>query len=479
MTLIENYISGEAKPVKAYSPSFNPYNQDLIAEYPLSSAADVDNAVASARRALSDWRRLSFTQRGEYLDKIATEVEKRSETIAQAITLSGGKPISEARFDVLDSIDCYRYYAKLAKAQDAQQNAVVETEADDLSSRTRREPVGVVALITPWNFPTVTTSWKLAPALAAGCTVVLKPSEITPLPESYLAEICAAVELPAGVVNITYGAGETGAELVRHPDVRKVSFTGSTETGGRIATAVAADIKNLSLELGGKSSIIVCEDADLELATSAVIGGIFFNNGQICSATSRLLVHESIAPALLERLAAEVSGMKPSDPSAEDSVLGPLACKAQFDKVSSYLEIAKEEDLNALTGGGTYAHPSCELMIEPTIYTDVPTTSRLWNEEIFGPVLCCRTFSSDEEAIREANHCDYGLAATVISGDEARADNIAFELEAGHIWINTDQRVLAETSWGGMKKSGIGRELGPWGLAAFTEIKHITKPSGA
>lgn len=478
MTRIENYIAGEAKPVKAYAPSFNPYNQETIAEYPLSDATDVDSAVVSADRALHDWRRLSFSQRGEYLDKIAAEIEKRSEAIAQAITLSGGKPISEARFDVLDSIDCYRYYAKLARAQDSQQNAVVETEADDLSSRTRREPVGVVALITPWNFPTVTTSWKLAPALAAGCTVVLKPSEITPLPESYLAEICAAVELPAGVVNITYGAGETGAELVRHPDVRKVSFTGSTETGGRIATAVAADIKNLSLELGGKSSIIVCEDADLELATSAVIGGIFFNNGQICSATSRLLVHESIASDLLKRLCAEVAKMTPSDPTEEDAVLGPLACKAQFEKVRSYLQIAREEELDALIGADVYDHPSCAWMIEPTIFADVPTTSRLWNEEIFGPVLCCRTFSSDEEAIREANNCEYGLAATVISRDEERADNLAFELEAGHIWINTDQRVLAETSWGGMKKSGIGRELGPWGLAAFTEIKHITKPSG-
>ncbi|WP_221800896.1 aldehyde dehydrogenase family protein [Oceanobacter mangrovi] len=483
MIRIENYLGNnrQASQPAGYLQSVNPYNREAIAEFPCSGKAEVDEAVASAEQALVGWRQTSATQRADYLDRIASAIELRSEQIAAAITASCGKPLTEAGYDVLDSIDCYRYYAALARELAAQQDAqglqAVAIADPAFSSRLRREPVGVVALITPWNFPTVTTSWKLAPALAAGCTVVLKPSEVTPLPESILAEICTAAGLPAGVVNIVYGAGEAGAALVSHPQVRKVSFTGSTATGARIALETAAEIKNLSLELGGKSSIIVFDDADMEVALQAIMGGIFFNNGQICSATSRLLVHEGIAAELLAQLQQRVAQLKPSNPATAEAVLGPLACEAQFNKVMEYLAIAEAEGLQCLNGGKACSDGVSQWMVEPTVYVDVPVSSRLWQEEIFGPVLCCRTFATVEEAIERANDCEYGLAATVVSGDEQRAEAVACQLEAGHIWLNCDQKVLVETSWGGMKKSGLGRELGPWGLSAFTEVKHITRKS--
>jgi len=480
MIQINHYINGRRKASQPSlsQQSLNPFNQQIVAEYPLADATEVDEAVKAAQSAFACWRALSSAARGNYLTRMANEIEKRAEAIAQSITASCGKPITEARFDVQDSVDCYRYYAHLATTLDDNNNLDISVADPDFCSRLRREPVGVVALITPWNFPTVTTSWKLAPALAAGCTVILKPSEYTPLPESYLAEVCEAAEIPAGVVNIIFGAGETGSTLIKHPLVRKVSFTGSTTTGAGISRACADEIKNISLELGGKSPIIVFDDADIEKAVAAVSGGILFNNGQMCSATSRLLVQQNIAPELFERLKQTFSAMSPSDPANEESRLGPLANQAQFDKVCCYFSIANTENLNLFCGGKIFSHDSCRLMVEPTIYTDVPLNSRLWREEIFGPVLCTHTFTTEEEAIAIANDCDYGLAATIISGTDKHAEAVADKIEAGHIWINTDQRVLVEASWGGMKKSGLGRELGLWGLQAYTEIKHITRCSG-
>ena len=481
MIRIEHYINGERKASvpSAYRQSLNPYNQQPVAEFPFAGKSEADEAVSSARSALNSWRSLPSTTRADYLDAIAAETGIRRDTIAAAITASCGKPLSEAAYDVQDAIDCYRYYADVIRTIPCENSRPVAVADPDFTAHLQREAVGVVALITPWNFPTVTTSWKLAPALAAGCTVVLKPSEYTPLPESYLADICDAAGLPAGVVNMIYGAADTGSALISHPQVRKISFTGSTATGAHIARQSADDIKNLSLELGGKSAILVFDDADIDTALSAVTAGILFNNGQMCSATSRLLVQEGIASELLKKLQQQFAAMKPSDPARKDTLLGPLANTAQFEKVCSYLDIARQEGLHTLTGGKVYPHPQCSLMIEPTIYTDVPLSSRLWQEEIFGPVLCCRTFSSEEEAITLANDSEYGLAATVISGDEEYAGQIASQLEAGHIWLNCDQKVLVETSWGGMKKSSLGRELGPWGLSAFTEIKHITRRSAA
>ena len=481
MIQINHYImgSGKASSPSRYGTSVNPYNQESIATYPLATADEVDLAVQSAQSALADWRHLPSEERGRYLNRIADETEARADSIAAAITASCGKPITEAGYDVQDSVDCYRYYASLAASFDDDNNREIAVADAGFSSRMRREPVGVVGLITPWNFPTVTTSWKLAPALAAGCTAVLKPSEYTALPESFLAEICAAAGIPAGVVNIIYGEAEAGSSLVNHPGVKKISFTGSTATGTHIARACADDIKNLSLELGGKSPIIVFNDADIDLAVDAVSGGILFNNGQMCSATSRLLVQQDIAPQLLQRLADTFAAMTPSDPASPECRLGPLANQIQFGKVCHYFSVAEQEGLKLLTGGRTYPHERCDLMVEPTIYSDVPATSQLWNEEIFGPVLCCQTFTTEDDAVARANDCEYGLAATVISGSDDYSASVAERLEAGHIWINTDQRVLPEASWGGMKKSGLGRELGPWGLHAFTEIKHITRSTGA
>lgn len=474
MLRIDNFINGAWHPARLTAQDRSPVNNAPLVEYPLSEAADIDRAVTAASAAGSDWASRTPTQRSAFLAAIADGVCQRREQIANAISQSVGKPITEAFMDVDDAIDCYRYYADLIKQTPREQ--AISTGVEELDSLLCRDPVGVVGLITPWNFPTVTTAWKLAPALAAGCTVVLKPSEVSPWPEAMLADIVNEAGLPAGVVNIVHGNGDAGAALVNHPAVRKISFTGSTGTGKRIAHACAEDIKNLSLELGGKSSIIVCADADPALAVQTIIGGIFFNNGQICSATSRLLIHESLAPTLLPQLKAATEALVIGDPTNNSCELGPLASQAQFDKVMAYLALATEENLDCLTGGHALPERG-HCYVAPTIYKNVPAESQLWNDEIFGPVLCIQTFADNDEAIAIANDSEFGLAASVVSQDIAEAQRIARALEAGNIWINTDQRVLVATSWGGMKHSGLGRELGPWGLAAFTEIKHIHTPS--
>jgi betaine-aldehyde dehydrogenase len=321
----------------------------------------------------------------------------------------------------------------------------------------------------------VTTAWKLAPAFAAGCTVVLKPSEITPLPELELASVIASVGLPAGVFNAVTGTGaDVGAPLVAHPEVAKVSFTGSTSIGQTVMKTATDTLKGVSLELGGKSSIIVFDDADLDLAVDLVEAGGFFNSGQMCSATSRVLVARELAPTLLARLVERAERIVVGDPFAPDVRMGPLVSRAQFDRVRGHIEQGIADGARLVTGGGRPADaPEQGFFIAPTIFTDVPPTSALWRDEIFGPVLCLRAFDTEEQAVDMANDSDYGLVATVVSADEARGERVARALEAGVVWVNTPQLIYPQTSWGGYKRSSIGRELGPFGLAAFQEIKQV------
>jgi betaine-aldehyde dehydrogenase len=298
---------------------------------------------------------------------------------------------------------------------------------------------------------------------------------VTPLPELELGAIAQAVGLPAGVLNIINGSGpEVGAPLCAHPLVDKISFTGSNRVGAAVMAQAATQIKRVSLELGGKSPLIVFDDADLSQALTWILGGIFYNCGQVCSATSRLLVQEGIAHRLLEQLKEAAEALKLGDAFAPDVNMGPMTSAAQLASVLRYIERGRSEGLKLLTGGRRAAGFSRGWFIEPTIFTDVPTDSALWREEIFGPVLCVRTFATEEEAIALANDSEFGLAAGIISADTGRARRVARLLDAGHIWINSLQVVFPETSWGGFKRSGIGRELGPWGLAAYSEIKHIT-----
>jgi len=333
----------------------------------------------------------------------------------------------------------------------------------------------VAALIVPWNFPMVTTAWKLAPALAAGCTVVLKPSEITPLPELELADIVASVGLTPGVFNLVTGTGlDVGAPLAAHPKVAKVSFTGSTQVGQAVMKAGADTVKRVSLELGGKSSIIVFADADLDLAVDLVAAGGFFNAGQMCSATSRVLVARELAAELLARLSERAAQIVVGDPFQPGVGMGPLASRGQFERVRAHIEQGLADGARLVTGGGRPAGVSERgFFIEPTIFTDVPPGCSLWREEIFGPVLCVKVFDTEQEAIDLANDSEYGLVATIVTKQEACSERVARALEAGVVWINTPQLIFPQTSWGGYKRSSIGRELGPFGLAAFQEIKQV------
>lgn len=457
----------------------NPFTESMLAEVTAGHPEDVNIAVAAARRALTDWQALSGTERGSYLDRFAEALSHRRNELIRLSSTNNGKVLDEAGIDLDDAIACYRYYAGQARELDSRQGTAIPLDMEGAEARCYHDPVGVVGLITPWNFPLVTSAWKVAPALAAGCTVVLKPSEVTPLPERALAEIVLEVGLPAGVLNVLFGDGQgIGAPLAAHPDIDKISFTGSNRVGEAVMHAAAERTAGVSLELGGKSPIIVMEDADTEQAADWVMAGIYFNAGQICSATSRLLVHESAAESLYAALAQRIDALTLGDPLAGEADMGPMTSARQRETVQRYLALAQEEGLVAVRDASHRMLPEQGYFVAPTLYRDVPTTSRLWREEIFGPVLCGRSISDEAEAIALANDSDFGLAATVISGDPKRAQRIARQLRAGSVWYNSEQLVLPQTAWGGFKRSGIGRELGPWGLAAFLEVKHVVGPIG-
>ncbi|KFC51047.1 aldehyde dehydrogenase [Halomonas sp. SUBG004] len=456
----------------------NPYLEERIAQVTAGDASDVDAAVNAAQQAQPEWQALGGGARANYLDGFADALASRREALITLSATNNGKPLVEAGIDLDDAIACYRYYAKQATALDARQGERVNVDMDGVEARTYHDPVGVVGLIAPWNFPLVTSAWKLAPALAAGCTAVLKPSEVAPLPERVLAEIALEIGLPAGVLNLLNGDGEgIGAPLTNHPGVDKISFTGSNRVGEAVMQAASTRTAGVSLELGGKSPIVVMEDADPAQAADWVMAGIYFNAGQICSATSRLLVHEDIAEALYAALAERMDALTLGDPLAEGTDLGPLTSAKQRDAVKRYLDIAEQEGLTVVRDGRHRTLPAQGYFLAPTLYRDVPVQSRLWKEEIFGPVLCGHSVTSEAEAIRLANASDFGLAATVISGDPERAKRIGRQLRAGSIWYNSEQLVLPETAWGGFKRSGIGRELGPWGLSAYLEVKHVVGPA--
>ncbi|MGF6758908.1 aldehyde dehydrogenase family protein [Paraburkholderia sp. GAS42] len=453
----------------------NPATGAHLADVAAGTAHDVELAVAAATRAFRTWRQTTGAERARYLYAIAAEVEVRRERLAMLQSLNNGKPQEEAHMDVDDVIGTFRYYAQLAGRLDDAASEEVSIPSTEHRARIRSEPCGVAALIVPWNFPMVTTAWKLAPALAAGCAVVLKPSEITPLPELELASIIASVGLPAGVFNAVTGTGaDVGAPLVAHPGVAKVSFTGSTGVGQTVMKTAADTLKGVSLELGGKSSIMVFDDADVDLAVELVEAGGFFNGGQMCSATSRVLVARELAPTLLAKLVERAERIVVGDPFAPGVRMGPLVNRAQFERVRGHIEQGIADGARLVTGGGRPAGaPEQGFFIAPTIFADVPPTSALWRDEIFGPVLCVRVFDTEEECVDMANDSEYGLVATVVTADEARGERVARALEAGVVWINTPQLIYPQTSWGGYKRSSIGRELGPFGLAAFQEIKQV------
>lgn len=470
------YINGAWRAGLASLEVINPATEAVLAHVSVGDASTVTQAVDAASAAFIDWSKSTGRDRAALLRKIAQGVSEQREQLMHLQSSNNGKPLFEAAIDVDDVIATFDYYASVAEAMDASQDSPVALPNADFSARLRREPCGVVGLIVPWNFPMVTTAWKLAPALAAGCCVVLKPSEVTPLAELQLARIIAEAGLPAGVFNLVCGTGlEVGAPLATDRRVAKISFTGSNAVGVQVMQRAAETIKGVSLELGGKSSLLVLADADLDLAVELACGGGFFNAGQMCSATSRVLVADSLADEFLQRIQARAEGIRVADPFADDVEMGALINRVQYQRVLGHIQRGVADGARLLCGGERPADLPKGFFIRPTVFTDVPLNSALWNEEIFGPVLCVRRFTSQAEAIALANDSDFGLVASVVSASPETAERVANALQAGLVWINAPQVIFPQAAWGGYKQSSLGRELGPWGLAAFQEIKHVIR----
>ena len=475
-TLDGLYINGQWSAGREHLRVINPATEALLTTVNGGDENAVDLAVSAATEAFKRWSKTTGAERGAILRNIANGVRNGRDHLMKLQSSNNGKPQFEAAIDVDDVIATFEYYAELAEGLDAQLDSNVALPSDDFSARLRREPCGVVGLIVPWNFPMVTTAWKLAPALAAGCCVVLKPSEVTPLPELELAAIIAESGLPDGVFNLVCGTGlAVGAPLSADPRIAKISFTGSNAVGVQVMQRAAETVKGVSLELGGKSSLLVLEDADLELAVELACGGGFFNAGQMCSATSRVLVADELAEQFLERLQKRAQAIRVADPFDPDVEMGALVNQAQYQRVLGHIDRGLSAGAKLVCGGNRPADLPRGYFLQPTVFTDVPLDSALWCEEIFGPVLCVRSFSSEAEAIALANDSQFGLVASVVTRNAETADRVANALQAGLVWLNAPQVIFPQTAWGGYKQSSIGRELGPWGLAAFQEIKHVIR----
>lgn len=458
--------------------TIDPSSEMPIAKVGAATAADVDLAVQAARRAFDEgpWPQLSGAARAAILRRIAQGIRDRQQALAVLEVRDNGKPLPEALWDIADTAGCFDFYANLAEELDSHQEHAVALADERFSSVVRKEPVGVAGAIIPWNFPMLMAAWKVAPALAAGCCMVLKPSELTPLTALELARIADSAGLPPGVLNVLPGLGqEAGAALAEHPGIDKLAFTGSVPTGSRIMQAAARDIKNISLELGGKSPFIIFDDSDLAAAVEWIMFGIFWNQGQVCSATSRVLVQRKLYAPLLERLQEETARITIGNGLDEGVLLGPLVSRGQYDKVLAAIARGEEEGARRVCGGLRPAGVDKGFYVQPTVFADVPQDSWIWQEEIFGPVVCIRPFDDEDEALRCANDSRFGLAGAVMSNDQARAERVARKLRAGIVWINCSQPTFTEAPWGGYKQSGIGRELGEWGLNNYLEVKQITR----
>ena len=456
----------------------NPATEVVFDEVAAGNAEDIDAAVKAARKAFDKgpWPRMTGTERATILRKIAMLINQRLQQLAAIETRDNGKPLPESQWDIEDTAGTFEYYANLAEDLDESCEEIIHLPEQRFSSCAIKEPVGVAGAIIPWNYPMLMAAWKVAPALAAGCCMVLKPSEATPLTALALAEIAHEAGLPAGVLNVVTGLGnDAGQALSEHPGVDKLAFTGSVPTGSKIMQQAARDIKNISLELGGKSPFIVFADSDIDKAVEWIMFGIFWNQGQVCSATSRVLVEKSLYAVLLKRLVEETQKITIGAGDKEGVLLGPLVNKMQYDKVLDAIKKGVEQGAKIATGGQRPVGFEKGYFIEPTIFTDMSEDSWIWNEEIFGPVICIKSFETEEEAIHLANDSRFGLAAAVMSKDKERTERVARLLRAGIVWINCSQPTFCEAPWGGYKQSGIGRELGQWGLNNYLETKQITR----
>ena len=443
---------------KKYFQTTNPANGKVLSNVAEASEADVDKAVKAARNAFKKWSGLQAKERGKYIFRIARLMQERAKELAVIESLDGGKPIRESRdIDIPLAANHFFYYAGWAD------------KLEYAFPGRRVKPLGVAGQIIPWNFPLLMAAWKLAPALATGNTVVLKPAETTPLTAMKLAEIIRDSGLPHGVVNIVTGAGETGAALVRHPDVDKIAFTGSTAVGKFIKKSIAGTSKKLTLELGGKGANIIFEDAALDQAVEGIVNAIFFNQGHVCCAGSRLFVQESVADLVISKLKIRLSSLFVGDPLDKNTDIGAINSKKQLETIKKYIEIGKNE-------GGQIYQPECNLpkkgnWCPPTLFLNVSQSHRIVQEEIFGPVLTIQTFRTIDEVIEKANNSPYGLSAGVWTDKGSKIFHLTKKLNAGVVWANTYNKFDATSPFGGYKESGFGREGGLHGLKPYIKFE--------
>ncbi|KPH78239.1 MULTISPECIES: betaine-aldehyde dehydrogenase [Bacillaceae] len=477
MDIKKNYINGEWVPALfgEVREIINPYNQEVIAVVSESKEEDTKLAISAARDAFDqgEWSNTSATERGRIVAKIAQFIERDKEELAEMESLDTGKTVEESRGDMDDIAGVFRYYAEIA---DKDGGEIIDSPIPNTISKIVKEPVGVCGQITPWNYPLLQASWKLAPALAAGNTLIMKPSEITPLTTVKVFELMEEAGVPKGVVNLVLGAGNTvGAELSANDNVDLISFTGGIQTGKGIMRAASGNMKKIALELGGKNPNIIFADADFETAVDQALNAVFFHAGQICSAGTRVIVEESIHDKFVEALVERVKNIKLGSGFDESTQMGPLISETHLNKVINYVEKGIKEGAKVAVGGGRPTDPELQkgFFYLPTVLTDCTTDMDVVQNEGFGPVITVEKFSTEEEAIKLANDSIYGLSGGVWTNDIAKAERCVSKMRMGTVWINEFNVYFPHAPWGGYKQSGIGRELGKTGLEEYQETKHI------